>query len=64
MMSEPPPKRLSVSVATLARLRKRNAIPFRKVLNRVLYDPEALREWATRDGMLEGRAAGEPIGAK
>lgn len=56
--------RLSVSVATLSRLRKKGAIPFRRVLNRVLYDPDALREWAARDGMLEGRAAGEPIGSR
>ena len=38
-------RRLSLSVSSLARLRKKNAIPFRSIGRAIRYDPDALREW-------------------
>ena len=46
-------RRLSVSVSTMANLRKRG-MPHKRLGNRVLYDPDALREWAKNSKRLKG----------
>ena len=56
-------RRLSVSVSTMANLRKRG-MPHKRLGNRVLYDPDALREWAKNVVEVAGRRAKEPIGSR